>query len=214
MEIPTLKAEKRVGTGTRRSRLVRSGGRLPAVVYGHGEVPENFTIDRHDTVVALKHGARTLQLEVAGQKKQFLIKAVQYDALNATPIHLDLMRVDLNERVRVKVSIELKGTPKGASEGGILDQVMSDLEVECLVTQIPGTLHPSVAHLGLLESLYVKDLVLPPGVTPIVSPDDRVAVVRKLGETVSETSVVEGEVAEAEPERIGRVRKDETAEGA
>jgi len=210
MEIPTLKAEKRVGTGTRRSRLVRSGGRLPAVVYGHGEAPENFTIDSHDTVVALKHGARTLQLEVAGQKKQFLIKEVQYDAFGATPIHLDLMRVDLNERVRVKVAIELKGTPKGASEGGILDQVMSDLEVECLVTQIPDTLHPAVTHLGILDALLVKDLVLPPGVTPLAAPDERVAVVRKLGETPTETPVVEGEATEAEPERIGRVRKDET----
>lgn len=210
MEIPALKAEKRTGIGTRHSRLVRKSGRLPAVVYGHGEAPESLSIDHHETMVALKHGARTLELEVGGQKKQFLIKEVQYDAFGTLPIHLDLMRVDLNERVRVKVAIELKGTPKGVSEGGILDQVMDSLEVDCLVTQIPDTLHPIVSHLGLLESLLVKDLVLPPGVNPIASPEDRVATVRKLGEVSTETPVVEGAEAEAEPERIGRVRKDET----
>lgn len=210
MEIPALKAEKRTGVGTRHSRLVRKSGRLPAVVYGHGEAPESLSIDHHETMVALKHGARTLELEVGGQKKQFLIKEVQYDAFGALPIHLDLMRVDLNERVRVKVAIELKGTPKGVSDGGILDQVMDSLEVDCLVTQIPDTLHPIVSHLGLLESLLVKDLVLPPGVNPIASPEDRVATVRKLGEVSTETPVAEGAEAEAEPERIGRVRKDET----
>lgn len=210
MEIPALKAEKRTGIGTRHSRLVRKSGRLPAVVYGHGEAPESLSIDHHETMVALKHGARTLELEVGGQKKQFLIKEVQYDAFGTLPIHLDLMRVDLNERVRVKVAIELKGTPKGVSEGGILDQVMDSLEVDCLVTQIPDTLHPIVSHLGLLESLLVKDLVLPPGVNPIASPEDRVATVRKLGEVSTETPVAEGAEAEAEPERIGRVRKDET----
>lgn len=216
MEIPTLKAEKREGTGTRRARTVRHGGRLPAVVYGHGEAPENLTLDRHDTVVALKHGARTLQLDIGGAKKQFLIKEVQYDTFGVMPIHLDLMRVDLNERVRVKVSIELKGTPKGASEGGVLDQVMSALDVECLVTEIPDTLHPAVTHLGLLEALLVKDLVLPPGVKALADPEDRVAVVRKLGEAAAEAAapVAEGEEAVQEPERIGRVRKDETEEEA
>lgn len=215
MEMQAMKAERRTGTGTRLSRRVRAQGRLPAVVYGHGEAPENLTIDRHDALLALKHGARTLQLDVAGQTKQFLIKEVQYDYLGNMPIHLDLMRVDLHERVRVRVAIELKGTPKGIAEGGILDQVMSALEVECLVTQIPSTLHPAVTHLGLLESLLVKDLVLPAGVTPLAEPGDRVATVRKLGEAVEAAPVpLEGEEAVQEPERIGRVRKDETEEEA
>lgn len=210
MEIPSMKAEKRTGLGTRLTRLARKVGRLPAVVYGHGEAPEALSLDHHDTLVALKHGARTLQLEVGGQKQQFLIKEVQYDAFGTMPIHLDLMRVDLNERVQVKVAIELKGIPKGVAEGGILDQVMDSLEVDCLVTQIPDTLHPVVTHLGLLESLLVKDIVLPAGVTAIAAADEKVATVRKLGEVVVETPVVEAAEGEAEPERIGRVRKDET----
>lgn len=214
MDIPTLKAEKRKGVGTHSARQLRESGQLPVIIYGHGEAPENVTLDRHDTIVALKHGVRTLQLDMAGAKRPVLIKDVQYDAFGTLPIHLDLMRVDLNERVRVKVAIELKGTPKGVTEGGILDQVMNDIEVDCLVMQIPDTLHPVVTDLGLLESLYVKDLVLPEGVTPLAAPDERVATVRKLGEVVEAPAAVEGEADVQEPERIGRVRKDEGEEEA
>jgi hypothetical protein len=90
---------------------------------------------------------------------------------------------------------------------------MGNIEVECMVSDIPGAFHPSVAHLILGESLLVKDLVLPSGVVPTCSPNDRVASVRALGEAVeAPVAPVEGEESSAEPERIGRVRKDEEPE--
>jgi large subunit ribosomal protein L25 len=216
MEKVTVKAEPRKKTGSKMSRRVRKEGRLPAIIYGHGEPPEAVTLAEHEVEVALAHGARTLDLELHGTTKPYLIKEVQYDHLATAPVHIDLARVDLTERVRVRVGIELKGTPKGASEGGIIDQHLNFIEVECVVTEIPDTLHPSVANLALGDSLYVRDLNLPSNVTPVAKPDDRVATVRL--HIVQELAPVaaapaEGEAAAgAEPERIGRVRKDEEGE--
>lgn len=213
MEAIKLKSQPRQAQGTRKARDLRKKGRLPVVIYGHGEPPEAISLDQHEVEVALKHGARTLNVEVGGQSKPYLIKEVQYDHFAETPIHIDLARVDLNERVQVRVGIELRGTPKGVSEGGVLDQSIGQIEVECLVTDIPDTLHPLVTHLALGESLYVKDLKLPAGVVALADPDDRIATVRKIVEAAPAAPAAEGEeAAVAEPERIGRIKKEEEAE--
>ena len=213
MENMTLKAESRTSLGTRAARALRDEGRLPAVIYGHGEPPEAVSLARHDVEVALGHGARTLQVELGGEAKQYLIKDVQYDHLDHEPIHLDLTRVDVNERVTVRVGIELRGVPNGVSEGGVLDQHMADIEVECLVTEIPDTLHPVVTDLGLEDSLLVKDLELPPGVESLADPDERVATVRALMAAAEPEPTEEVEEATEEPERIGRARKEEEGKG-
>lgn len=211
METAKLKSEPRQADGTRKARNLRKQGKLPVVIYGHGEAPESIALNQHEVEIALKHGARTLQVDIRGETKPYLIKEVQYDHFAETPIHIDLARVDLNERVRIKVGIELRGTPKGVSEGGVLDQAMGQIEVECLVTEIPDTLHPFVTQLALGESLYVKDLKLPPGVVAMADPDDRIATVRKILEAAPVAAApVEGEeAAVAEPERIGRIKKEE-----
>ena len=215
MEKVTIKAQPRKAIGSKASRRMRKEGLLPAIIYGHNEPPEAVTLAEHEVEVAIGHGARTLEVELNGDTKPYLIKEVQYDHLATTPVHIDLSRVDLTERVQVRVGIELKGTPKGLSEGGTLDQHMAFIEVECVVTDIPDTLHPAVSNLGLGESLYVRDLPLPPGVTPLAGPDDRVASVRLhvVHEATAAVAPAEGEAeGAAEPERIGRVRKEEEAE--
>ena len=71
-------------------------------------------------------------------------------------------RVDLNERVKITVPLELKGTPKGEADGGVLQQIIADLEIECLVTDIPDVIRYNVSELGLNAVLHIKDLILPP----------------------------------------------------
>ncbi len=209
MENLTLKAETRTATGTRAVRKLRETGQLPAVIYGHGEPPVSISLSQHDVELALTHGARTLDVAVKGDSKPYLIKEVQYDHLGHLPIHLDLARVDLNERVTVSVGIELRGTPVGVNEGGILEQNVQSVEVECVVTNIPETLRPLVSSLALGESLLVKDLELPPGVRCLTDGDERIATVRALVEAAEPEPGEEGEEEAAMPERIGRVRKDE-----
>jgi large subunit ribosomal protein L25 len=215
METTQIKAERRPHVGTRHARAARNAGRLPAVIYGHGAEPEAISLAAHDVEVALLHGARMLDVEIAGQVAPYLIKEVQYDHLASTPIHLDLVRVNLDEKVQVIVGIELKGTPAGAQEGGIVEQMMADMEVECIITAIPDTLHPSIAHLKVGDSLLVKDIELPPGVVALSDPEDRIATVRlpaAVKDEEAETPEEEGEEKAAEPERIGRERKEEDEE--
>lgn len=216
METVTLKAERREPHGKRVARAIRKGGRLPVIIYGHKEPPEAVTLDKHDVGIALQHGARIMELAIGGKKGAYLIKEVQYDHLGANPIHLDLMRVDLNEKVRVRVGIELRGTPKGVSEGGVLDQLMADIEVECLVVAIPETLHPMVGHLKLHDALYVKDLQFPAGVTALADANARVAIVKEAIVHPDEVAAgaVAGEEAPQQPEVIARGKKEEEGEGA
>ena len=194
--------------GTRYSRRERKAGRIPAIIYGHKEDPEPILLDAHDVGVELAHGVHVLSVELGGNERQYLIKEVQYDYLASAPVHIDLMRVDLDERVTVRIPVELRGVPKGVSEGGVLDQLLAEVEVECVVTQIPESFRPLVTGLGVGETLFVRDLDLPPGVTIRNDPDDRIAMVRMLAE---EPEALEPAISEesAQPEVIGRAKTEE-----
>jgi len=208
MEITKLTAEPRTDFGTRTTRALRKTGRIPVVIYGHNQPVETVSLVLEEVELALSQGARTLKIEMDGKTEQHLVKEVQYDHFGHSPIHLDLTRVALDERVQVRIGIDLRGVPKGISEGGSLDQHLSDLEIECLVTEIPETLHPLVTELGLEETLFVKDLELPPGVTVLTDPDERVATVRPLlAEAEEDMEAEDGEAVQ--PEVIGRARKEE-----
>jgi len=210
MESVAVKGQLRKETGTRASRALRKKGRMPAVIYGHGEPPQTISLPCHEVDVALVHGARLLEVDIDGTSKQYLIKEVQHDHLDTTAIHIDLARVDLTERVKVSIAIELRGVPKGVSEGGVLDQLIQEIEVDCLVTEIPETIHPVVTHMGVGDVLQVKDLELPAGVVVLAEEDAHVATVRALAAAAEPEEAAEvEEEAVAEPERIGRVRKEE-----
>lgn len=211
MEVPTLKAERREALGTRHSRLVRAAGRLPGIVYGHKELPVAFLVSAHELVQHLHHGVRMLDLDMDGQQTHCLIKEVQYDHLGKDPIHIDLTRVDLKELVTVKVAVVLRGTPKGADEGGVLDQLINEFEVECRVTEIPETLRATVSHLGVGDALLVKDVETPSDVRVLNDAEDRVAHVRLPAAAAEPTEATEEE-GPAQPERIGRVAEDPKAD--
>ncbi len=215
MKIPTLKAETRTQRGTRFCRNLRESGRLPGVIYGHGEEPVSVSFSAHELKMELRHGSRLMSLEMGGEAKQYLIKEVQYDHFDKDPVHVDFARVDLDERVRVQVTVELRGTPAGLSEGGILDQLHDKIEVECRAGDIPSTLHPSVAGLLVNDALCAKDIELPEGVTLITGPDEKIAMVHILAVKADEATEEGAEsTGSAEPERIGRVAEDPESKDA
>lgn len=211
MEQMVLKADRRTTVGTKDAKKVRAQGRLPVVIYGHGEPPEPITVDAHDLLLELKHGARVLSVDVGGQTGQFLIKDVQYDYLGTNPIHVDLMRVNLSELVRVTVAIELRGIPAGVAEGGVLEHPTTEVEVECVVMQIPDSVPVSVKHLQVGEAILAKELPLPEGVALVTDPDERIATVRALAEEVVAEETTEEDAQQ--PEVIGRPQADESAAG-
>ena len=209
METKTLEAERRSNTGTNCTRKLRQTNRVPGVIYGDGADGIPFSVPRHDLEVELLHGQRVLSLNLDGKTQSYLIKDIQYNHLGKEFLHIDLASVDLNETVTVKVSVELRGTPKGASEGGVLDQVLNELEVQCLASDIPGEIRASVAKLDVQESLTVADLELPEGVKTTRDPGDIVATVRVVAEEVEPTATEEEEPAAPEVITKGKVEEEE-----
>ena len=207
-----LKAKRRQQTGTRIARRERKEGLVPAIIYGHGAEPLAILLNYHDLALELQHRHRLLAVELEGKQEKHLVKAVQYDYLGDTIIHVDLTRVAMDERVQITVAVELKGVPAGASEGGMLDQMLGDVELECLVTSIPESIKVPVAHMHLGDALLASELPLPDGAKLITDPEARVAMVRAH---IAQEEVEEEEVAEVaesgEPEVIAR-EKEEGAE--
>src|SRR5271170_4819281 len=150
--------------GSRANKRLRDAGFLPGVIYGHKEAVIPVTLPRKEVVNHLRGGAHLFDLHLDGHAQKVLIKEVQYDHLGIEVIHVDFARVSLDEKVKVTVGIELKGTPKGEEEGGVMQQMLVELEVECLVTDIPEIIRHNVAEMALNDVVHVSDLVLPAGV--------------------------------------------------
>jgi large subunit ribosomal protein L25 len=136
---------------------------------------------------------------------------VQYDYLGKDVIHADFMRVDLTEMVTVSVPVELKGTAKGAADGGIVDQHLAQLEVECVVTNIPESIVISIKEIGVGDSIHAGDIKLPQGVKLVT---DAAAIVLACHVVAEAKTTEEAEIeAPAGPEVIKREKKEEGEEG-
>lgn len=204
-----VSAEVRSELGSRANRRLRSAGKLPGVIYGHKEAIVPVTLPRKEVVRHLDHGTHVFDLTLDGRSEKVLIKDVQYDHLGMEVLHVDFARVSLDEKVEVTVQLELKGEPKGEADGGVLTQLVQELELECLVTDIPAIIRHNVSEMGLDSDLLVKDLILPAGVRCLQDEDLVLAQVREIKEEEA-APAAEGETAE--PEVIGR--KAEGEEGA
>lgn len=214
MQISTVSAQSRKPGGRHANERVRRAGLVPGVIYGHGETPETVSLSGHELGLALEHLQHVLKLNVGGKETLYLLKDVQYDHLQRTPVHVDLMRVDPNERVKVTVPVEFRGTPHGTTVGGELVTILADVHLECKLLEIPDSVRAKIDHLEIGKALHVKELELPADVKALHGPDDVVCLVRhkKTDEAVA-APVVEGEAGK-EPEVIGRVAKEKTEEGA
>ncbi len=205
-----IQAQPREQLGKRANRRLRNTGVLPGVIYGHKEAVVPVTLPFKELTNALDRGAHLFDLDLSGNSQKVLIKEVQYDHLGKDIIHVDFARVSLDERVEVTVSIELKGEPVGEKEGGVLQQIMNEIEIECLVTEIPDQILIDVSELKLDEEIRVKDLKLAAGIKPLVDGDQVVCSCH----TVQEEAEPEAAEGEAEPEVIGKKAEDEAAPAA
>ena len=212
MESDIIHATKRQATGTKAARRLRAEGQIPGIVYGQRVDPQPITLPAHEVEVAIEHGSRLLKLSLDGAEQQYLIREVQFDYLGTTPVHVDLTPVDVHEVVEVNVPIELRGTPAGISEGGVLDQVLNDLAIRCRVTDITESIRPSVIELKVGETLSVADIKLPEGVEAVTDGAEAVAVIRTLAAEEEEVAEEEEGEGGAEPEVIGREKKEESEE--
>ena len=205
-----IAAEPREGLGSRANKRLRDTGKVPGVVYGHKEAVVPVALPKKELVNHLNKGTHVFDLSLDGKAEKVLVKEVQYDHLGIEVIHVDFARVSADERVEVTVPLELKGEPAGESDGGVLQQIMAELEIECLVTDIPTAIVHNVSEMKLDDVLHIGDLKLPPGVKAMQDPDQVVAQVKTVEEEAPVEAAAEGA---AEPEVIGR-KPEEGEEGA
>jgi large subunit ribosomal protein L25 len=205
-------AQPRNQLGSRANKRLRDTGMLPGVIYGHKEAVIPVTLPKKEVVIHLNRGTHLFDLALEGKSEKVLVKEVQYDHLGSEVIHIDFARVSLDEKVEITVPLELKGTPAGEADGGVLQQIISELEIECLVTDIPNVIRANVGDMKLNDVLHIKDLQLPAGVKVLQDEDLIVATVKEVAEEET-TEAAEGETAE--PEVIGKKKEDgEEAEAA
>lgn len=205
-----LKAEIREHTGSKTVRKVREQGRIPAIVYGHKKEPAAISLDAHNFVEGLHHGHRLMDVQIGNKKEKTIVKELQYDHLGKNIIHVDLIRVDVSETVKVTVPIELKGTAAGTHEGGIIEEQTDHLEIECRVTDIPETIAVSVKDVHVGGTLHAGEIELPDGITLSSSPDT-LLVTCHLVAAAKTTEEVEEEMP-VTPEVIGEPKEPEVEE--
>jgi len=209
-----LKAEVREHTGSKAVRKVRQQGRIPAIVYGHKQEPLAISLDQRDFAEALHRGHRLIDVQMGRKKEKMLVKEVQYDYLGRNIIHVDLMRVDMSETIKVTVPIELKGIAAGTHESGIIEEHVDRLEIESKVTDIPKTLVVWVKDVHVGDVLHASDIELPDGVK-LVSPPQTLLVTCHLVAAAKTAEEVEEETPIG-PEVIGEAKEPgegETSEG-
>ncbi|MEM8872930.1 MAG: 50S ribosomal protein L25 [Planctomycetota bacterium] len=202
----TLEAEKRDKLGTRECRRIRKAGKIPGVVYGHGEGNTSVALPTKLTTESIHKGAHLFNLDIAGKTESVLLKDIQFDPFGVEILHLDFARISLDEIVTVLVPVHFVGEAKGEKEGGIVEHEHTEVEVECRADSIPDEIKVNVEALGLNDNLHVSDITFPEGVTPTMEPDTVIAHV-----AAPRVTAVADEPAEAstEPEVLGEKKDDE-----
>ena len=204
-----LNVKVRETRGKRNARRGRLAGSVPAVLYGHGKENISLAVPADELSAAIRRGSKLVEL--AGEVKDTaLIREVQWDTFGIEILHVDLTRVSAGERVEMTVRVELRGEAPGTREGGIVEHLIHEVQIECPATSIPDRLRLNINALELGDVLLASVLELPSGAR-LVGAEDAV-VVQCVAPAVApeeEEGLVEGG---AEPEIIGRKAEEEEEE--
>jgi len=216
MEQFVLEVQKRTATGKGAARALRRQGLIPGVVYGHHLEPMAITVEARQLQTLLRHHGTLLRLKIDGQETDpglaALLKEAQCDPITRQILSVDLQWVSLNEPVEVEVPVTLVGEAIGViRDGGVVDQVMHEIAISCLPTQIPEHIEVDISSLEMGDSLHVSDIVPPEGITLLAHPED---VIVTITPPVSAEELEVQVEEEAEVEVIGekeRKAKEEKA---
>lgn len=203
MKTDTLKVTKREAKGTKASARLRRSDEIPAVIYGGGGDVVHISVPGVPFKDLIRHHKRVLNLDLDGAKSLAFLKDVQHDALGDDILHIDFLRVDERKRITVRVPLAFSGHAKGLANGGEFVHPLSELEVECLPTQIPESIKVVIDHLDVGMSLHARELQMPQGVTLKTAAEAIVATVHLKG-LEPEAATAGAEAGPAEPERIAK----------
>lgn len=220
----TLNVIKRKRMGKSGAREIRREGNIPAVLYGKGTENLSLVINPAELKEALSTDAgenTLLEIRVkdgdADIPKLSLLREVQYDYLTDKPIHLDFQALDMNEKITVDVPVHIEGSAIGVKEGGILDEILRDISVECLPTNIPNLFTIDVTELQIGDSIHVSSLEIEEGVEILHEVEDTiVTVVAPKVEAEPEEEEIEGEGEEegAEEGATEEAKEEGSEEGS
>ncbi len=210
-------ARRREEAGKNANRRLRSAGQIPGILYGAKKETVAVAVSPKEIVVILRsaRGENTLfDLDLDGSRRKVLIKEFQLEPIKGHLLHADFYEVALDKRLEIKVHVELHGVPVGVKvQGGILDFVTRELEIECFPADIPDKIDLDVSNLELGKHLRVSDLTLPEKLTVLTLSDVVIAhVVAPRAEEVPVAAEVVAPEAGAEPEVIKKGKAEEGEE--
>ena len=207
----TITAEPRESRGKNEARRLRVRGLVPAIVYGLGNDPVAISVSPKEVTGILKSssGHNTIfDVDIQGAKAPVMIVDWQHEPLKSRLLHVDLLRIDLSQRVKVKVPVHTPGEPKGVKlQGGQHEIITREVEVECLPDDIPEAFNIETGELMIGQSIRASEIPLT-GSMRLVSPGDAV-ISHVIGVRTSATEGAEG--ATAEPEVVKKGKKEEAA---
>jgi large subunit ribosomal protein L25 len=213
--------------GSRESRRLRRGGLIPGVLYGRGE-PKAFAVEERELRSALTgeaglHAILDVTIEGTNASHASVVKDTQHDIIRGGITHIDLHEVRLDQPIQSTVALQLTGEAAGSKEGGVLTQVVNELNVEALPLEMPPAIEIDVSGLHVGDSLRVADIEVPEGVTLLDDPETTVASVtlptrveEPEGEAEEGAEAAEGEGApgEEQPEGGGEAPAEPDADAA
>jgi large subunit ribosomal protein L25 len=207
----TLTVAPRTVEGSRANRRLRRSGLVPGVVYGGEGEPIAFAVDARTLRQALAHGGAVITLTVEGEgETPVVLKDQQRHPVTGDTMHVDLLRVDLRQRIHATVVLELSGAEDapGVKAGGVLEQVTRELNIEALPNEIPDTIEHDVSAMEIGDTVTLDAVTMPTGVTLLDDPETTIATL-----TPPRLSTEPSDEIETETEVVGEGAEGEAAEG-
>jgi large subunit ribosomal protein L25 len=214
----SLSVQAREPAGSRAVRRLRRSGKVPGVVYGGGEGPRPFEVDARDLRLALAHAGALLDLCIGDESPSpVVLKELVRHPVTGNTMHIDLLRVRLDQAIHSTVVVELRGAEEapGVREGGVLEQVTREVAIEALPTDIPDLLEYDVSELQINDTVTVEELTAPSGVTILTEPETVLVTLSPPRLQVEEEPEIEEEtelVAEGEEGEEGEAQAEQPAE--
>jgi large subunit ribosomal protein L25 len=212
----TVEAKLREASDKNAARRLRTTGMIPAVLYGAKKDPRAITVDPKQILKILRSasGHNTIfEISVEGEQDKAMVVDWQYEPLKGNLLHVDLKRIAMDQTMRLSVPVRTTGEAKGAKEeGGLLDLVLREIQIECLPADIPSHISVDVTNLGRGEAIRVSDLPQNASVKYLNDPDATVVHITFVKEEAAPAAEVAA--APAEPEVIKKGKTDVEPEAA
>ena len=201
---------ERTHKGKSKIRALRRDGKIPGVYYYHGEENVNLEIDKKNLYHALSTGQHVFEVTMTGETQYVMIKAIQYHPVTDEVMHVDLMRVRRSEKMTFTIPIVLQGEAIGVQEGGVLSQILTAIDINCLPTNVPESINVDISDLELNSTISVINITdIPDDVEIVTSEESTVATITPPKEEEEPVIEEDEELAEGEEPAEGEEGKQE-----